>query len=46
MINIKEEENVFETEIRRAKMEGKKVYILGAALGAIRIAEGLHGVRF
>lgn len=41
MLNIKNEENVFETEIRKAKMEGKKVYILGAALGAIRIAGGL-----
>ena len=42
MLNIKNEENVFESEIRKAKMEGKKIYILGVALGAIRIAGGLR----
>lgn len=42
MINIKNEGNIFETEIRKAKADGKKVYILGAALGAIRIAGGLE----
>lgn len=41
MLNIKNEENVFVSEIRKAKKEGKKVYILGAALGAVRIAGGL-----
>lgn len=42
MINIKDEENIFETEIRKARKEGKKVYILGAGLGAVRIANGLR----
>lgn len=42
MISIKEEENIFKREIKKAKAEGKKVYILGAALGAVRIAEGLN----
>lgn len=48
MLTIKNEENVFESEIRKAKMEGKKVYILGAALGAVRIAGGLsyRGLEF
>lgn len=48
MLTIKNEENVFESEIRKAKMEGEKVYILGAALGAIRIAGGLsyRGLEF
>lgn len=48
MINIKDEENIFETEIRKARIDGKKVYILGAGLGAVRIAEGLkyRGVWF
>lgn len=48
MLNIKNEENVFESEIRKAKKEGKKVYILGAALGAARIAGGLsyRGIEF
>lgn len=41
MLNIKNEENVFESEIKNAKIQGKKVYILGAALGAVRIAGGL-----
>lgn len=41
MINIKDEENIFETEIRKARIDGKKVYILGAGLGAVRIADGL-----
>lgn len=41
MLNIKDEENIFEKEIRKAKIDGKKIYILGAALGAIRIADGL-----
>lgn len=42
MLALKNEENVFEAEIKRAKAEGKKVYILGAALGAVRIAGGLR----
>lgn len=48
MLNIKNEENVFVSEIRKAKKEGKKVYILGAALGAVRIAGGLsyRGLEF
>ncbi len=40
-MHLKNEENVFETEIRTARAQGKKVYILGAALGAVRIAGGL-----
>lgn len=42
MISIKHEENIFELEIKKAKMENKKIYILGASLGAIRIAGGLR----
>lgn len=40
-MNIKFEENVFEIEIKKAQKDGKKVYILGAALGGVRIAGGL-----
>lgn len=32
-MKIKNEENVFITEVREAQKKGKKVYILGAALG-------------
>lgn len=48
MIHIKDKENIFETEIRKARKEGKKVYILGAAMGAVRIANGLkfRGIEF
>ncbi|MBO6215056.1 MAG: FkbM family methyltransferase [Lachnospiraceae bacterium] len=41
MLKIKETENVFVTEIKKAKAQGKSIYILGAALGAKRIAYGL-----
>jgi len=41
MLSVKDEENVFITEIKKARQRGKKVYILGAALGATRIAGGL-----
>lgn len=40
-MKIKDGENIFEIEIKKAQQEGKKVYILGAALGGARIAEGL-----
>ncbi|MCM1560738.1 MAG: hypothetical protein NC123_14525 [Butyrivibrio sp.] len=42
MLDIRKRENIFAIEIRKAEREGKKVYILGAALGAIRIAGGLN----
>jgi len=42
MLNINKEENVFVTEIKKAAADKKKIYILGAANGAIRIAEGLR----
>ncbi len=38
---IKNEENIFFTEIRNAKNSGKAVYILGAANGGQRIATAL-----
>lgn len=41
MFEIKTEENVLIAGVKKATVEGKKVYILGAALGAGRIAEGL-----
>ncbi|MCR4789292.1 MAG: FkbM family methyltransferase [Lachnospiraceae bacterium] len=40
-MNIKKEENVFVTEINKARAEGKKVIVLGGALGAVRIVNGL-----
>lgn len=45
---LKKEENIFEIEIKNAQKQGKKVYILGAALGARRIAGGLkyRGLEF
>lgn len=46
MLKIKEEENVILTEIRKAKEQGKQVYILGAAMGGHRLAEGLKFRKF
>lgn len=45
---LKKEENIFEIEIKNAQKQGKKVYILGAALGGRRIAGGLkyRGLEF
>ncbi len=40
-MNIKNEENVFVTGINKAYAEGKKVIVLGGALGAVRIVNGL-----
>lgn len=42
MIKIKDNENIFVHEIQKARKEGKMVYILGSALGAVRIAGGLR----
>ena len=42
MIKIKDDENIFVHEIQKARKEGKMVYILGSALGAVRIAGGLR----
>lgn len=41
MLVYKREKSVFEQEINEAHKKGQKVYILGAALGAVRIAKGL-----
>lgn len=41
MFEVKNEENVLIVGVKNATSIGKKIYILGAALGAGRIAEGL-----
>ena len=41
MLKIKEEENVILVGVKKAKEQGKQVYILGAAGGGCRLAEGL-----
>lgn len=40
-MKLKNEENVFLTEIKNAKRQNKQIYVLGAAQGGVRIANGL-----
>lgn len=48
MLILKEEENVILSAVKKAQEQGKKIYILGAANGGVRLAEGLkyRGIDF